>query len=297
MTDDFEESVRNRANADVKRLLREYGATGIQVLNRRETVVDFQTPFPGDQPIASGLEIEDGVVTRGTIRYGVLDKERFATGPHGHPPSLRRLRRTVETTTPPGSLAVNVGFGDADRVPRPHVRLGWRPNDAGVQVIQNRAGGSAPVKETVDFIERAGEEIRTEFEDEYVDPVPGLANAPLPVSEFTNKVRRGLDASDVEVRPSSRDGYEIRFTFTRADESRAIVTDEGDVLQYDVYLGVGFTAPTQEEWEDRAEEVGVPDSAFVTVDGSQKEVSYRSSIADETLSVEEALEQIRRLRL
>lgn len=297
MTDDFNESVRNRANADVKRLLREYGATGIQVLNRRETVVDFQTPFPGDQPIASGLEIEDGVVTRGTIRYGVLDKERFTTGPHDHPPSLRRLRRAVETTTPPGSLAVNVGFGDADRVPRPHVRLGWRPNDAGVQVIQNRSGGSAPVKETVEYIKRVGKEIRDEFGDEYVDPVPGLANAPLPVSEFVNKVRRGMDATDIEVRPSSRDGYEIRFTFTRADESRAIVTDEGDVLQYDVYLNTGFSAPTQEEWEDRAEEVGVPDSAFVTVDGSQKEVSYRSSIADGTLSVEEALEQIRRLRL
>jgi hypothetical protein len=106
-----------------------------------------------------------------------------------------------------------------------------------------------------------------------------------------------MDATDIEVRPSSRDGYEVMFTFAFADESRAIVTDDGDVLQYDVYLSTGFSAPTQEEWEDRAEEVGVPDSAFVTVDGNQKEVSYRSSIADGTLSVEEALEQIRRLRL
>jgi len=297
MTDDFEESVRSRANADVKRLLREYGATGIQVLNRREKVVDFQTPFPGRQPIASGLVIDDGEVIRGSIRYGVLDKQQFGVGPQNHTPSLRRLRQAVEAVPPVGSLAVNVGFGDAERVPRPHVRLGGSIQGEGVKVVPNKSGGSAPVAETIDYIEKVGERIRTEFEDEYVEPVPGLANAPVPIAEFVDVVQRGMEATDIEVRPSSRDGYEIRFTFTRADPSRAIVTDEGDVLQYDVYLGVGFTAPTQEEWENRAEEAGVPDSAFVTVDGSQKEVSYRSSIEGETLSADEALEQIRRLRL
>ena len=60
---DYKDEIRERADLGVESLLREYGATGVQVLNRRKKVVDFRTPFPGDQPIASGLEIEDGKVT------------------------------------------------------------------------------------------------------------------------------------------------------------------------------------------------------------------------------------------
>jgi len=292
---DYKDEIRERADLGVERLLREYGATGVQVLNRRKKVVDFRTPFPGDQPIASGLEIEDGKVTRGTIRYGVLDKSRFEVGPHNHPPSLRRLRRAVESVPAPGTLSVNVGFGDANRVPRPHVRLGWRPDDAGLQVVQNPTGGSASVAEAVNFIKRAGEEVMDEFNDEYVEPVPGLANAPLSVSEFVSRLRREVEADDVGVRPSTRDGFEVVFTLPPADESRAIVTDDGDVLQYDLYAPIGFDQPTQSEWEERVESAGVPASAFVSVSGGQKEVSYRSSIAESSLTVDETVDQFRRL--
>jgi hypothetical protein len=295
---DYKDEIRERMGGvgDIESLLREYGGTSIQVLDGRQKVVDFNTPFPGDQPIRSGLEIEDGMVTRGTIRYGVLDKEQFRTGPHGDPKSLRRLRRAVESVPAPGSLGVNVGFGDANRVPRPHIRLGWRPDEAGVQLIETGPGGAASVADTVRFIEAAGEQIRDEFEAEYVKPVPGVENAPLAVSEFVSATQ-DTDAENIMARPSSRDGYEITFTYPPAVQSRAIVTDDSDVLQYDINVPSGFGEPDLQQWVSKTDRAGVPESAFVTVGGDQKEVSYRSSIADETLSVEEAVSQIRSLSI
>lgn len=283
--------------SDVTALLRDYGATEIDVLEQPEqTVVDFQTPFPGEQPIRSGIEIEDGFVTRGTIRYGVLDKAAFTTGPHGDRESLNRLAEAVEPAGQPGSLSVNVGFGDAARVPRPHVRLGWRPGDSGKQIHSGTMDGSAPVAEAIDYIRRVGENIRSAFDEEYVEPVVGVNNAPLSVAEFVSRLQK-TDAHEIRVRPSSRDAYEVVFTFPFADQSRAIVTAAGDVLQYDLYVSAGFDAADPDKWNDRVDRSGAPEMVFATVSGNQKEVSFRSSIGDGPLAVEETVDQIRSLSL
>lgn len=152
-------------------LLRDWGAGDVDVHDGPTgSTVEFATPFPGDQPIRSGITFEGGF-KKSTVRYGVLDEDEFATHPANDPVQIRRLKRTVVDVLPvPGDTMILANFGDDHWPPRPHLLLGWRPSQAGSGEVVKQATrqGDLSPDEIVDYIKRVGEAIRDEYDDEYV---------------------------------------------------------------------------------------------------------------------------------
>ncbi len=158
----------------VERRLREWGATRI---NTRRTgnhaSIDFNTPLPGDQPIRSGIQLEDGMVTEATIRYGVLNEDYFPTHPTNDNGALQRLRNVVQGNDVPSGALVVVNYGDDHRRPRPHLLYGWSPEGGTIEVSDleylqrgdpNEPAAPGPF---MDWVQRVGRDIRREFRGEW----------------------------------------------------------------------------------------------------------------------------------
>lgn len=154
--------------------LREWGATRIESRpvpgDEERYSIDFQTPFPGDQPIRSSLSVIGDAVNEATIRYGVLDESAFPTHPTDDPDQLDRLHLVATRSGVFDVGVVVVNFGDTHRLPRPHLLLGWKASvskDDEV-VVANDYDRDYPVDATLDIIERFGENVRREFRGEWV---------------------------------------------------------------------------------------------------------------------------------
>lgn len=160
-------------------LLREWGATRVDTFpdnsyREADTNVEFHTPFPGDQPIRSNISVADGRVVKATIRYGVLQRGRFEVHPTQSIDHRFRLIRCAQNADQPDTGYVMVNFGDEHRVPRPHILYGWGANmDVETaefnSAFQTDRDANAPVGDFFRYIKTTGREIRSEFEEDYVE--------------------------------------------------------------------------------------------------------------------------------
>lgn len=162
---------------ELEQSLRGWGATVHNVmetgsLGAGDVTVDFETPFPGDQPIWSSAKVTADGVTESTIRYGVLDESRFISWPTDDIDQVHRLTDTVAVGPIDGAL-VYANYGDRHRRPRPHAILGWVPPDApGVPSREMRVADgvtdrAVPVGAYVDWVMGVGRRIRREYRDEW----------------------------------------------------------------------------------------------------------------------------------
>lgn len=161
--------------AKMERLLRSWGATRIATRRADDYVsIDFHTPFPGDQPIRSSVQLGDGGVVEATLRYGVLEKDYFPTHPTEDNGAIQRLRGIVAGDDMPTDGYVLVNYGDTHREPRPHVLYGWAPTGA-IEMSELEYLQRGEVEEPVDiedfmgWITRVGRGIRREFRGEWVN--------------------------------------------------------------------------------------------------------------------------------
>lgn len=114
---------RSDVAAPILETLLDWGATDVNVFDSpRGVSIDFHTPMPGDQPIRSGVLVDEDGVTNATLRYGVADR----AGPIG----LMDLVAAVKKADPPPGAQYTVNFGDLEQYPpRPHVLVGWLPSE------------------------------------------------------------------------------------------------------------------------------------------------------------------------
>lgn len=174
MTGDNEHGDGSGAVSEVVEWLENWGATDILV-GRQENpdtaTVDFHTPFPGDQPIRSSVDVVSGEVQEATIRYGVLDADLFAVHPTDDEAQVDRLKHVATRSGVPDVGLVLVNYGDPHRVPRPHVLWGWAfsmANDYEV-VIDDDPERWYPMETFMDVTKTFGRNVRQEFRDEWVD--------------------------------------------------------------------------------------------------------------------------------
>lgn len=139
---------------------------------RGETVgIDFFTPFPGDQPIASSIQMQDGEIVEATIRYGVLEPVPFGEDhPTDSTVKLERLHRTIRDAWGPLEGKMLANYGDPNRQPRPHLLLGWEPSMAEYPEFlrDGDAHDTFNARQTMRRIIRVGEAIREEFDGKWV---------------------------------------------------------------------------------------------------------------------------------
>lgn len=154
--------------------LREWDATRLDVLQSPhgrgvDAQIDFHTPFPGDQPIRSGIGLRNGKVVEATIRYGVLMRSLYNEHPSNDTGSIMRLRSAVDVPSMPKGGLIVVNFGDTGREPRPHLLYGWKPS--GVEDYEVLGPGERHHRTDpgsfVDFVVAAGRAIMTEFFTEW----------------------------------------------------------------------------------------------------------------------------------
>jgi hypothetical protein len=305
MTDDFKDEIRSRAESDpvdatVSRL-KEWGATSINVADIGVGAdLDFNTPFPGNQPIRSSLTIDGGAVKESVIRYGVLSKSDLGGHPQPalpgeeQPREIVRLKRAVNAPVYPGSLRVGVDFGDAGRLPRPHVRVGFT---GGVTVHEEVQGEPTPVADFIEWIISVGEEIRAEFDGEFVDTVPGMQNAPRFVADFIDAVSGQWDV--VEAAPSSITNTEITFTEALQDATVEL-NEEGEVVRLSATFGtspLAQEAPSEAEWRELVEDTDLPPeaTAFVREQSGKREVRWDAARSGAELDRETAASALRTL--
>lgn len=156
MTDDFEESIRERASppADLTPYIEEIGFINTKTEGTKQTIYDFFLG-PDDTPAFERFDngrfggtaiVEDGQVKKATIRVGDLEIDR------GADPVLPtvRIEELVEQQDPP--VDVEVDLGDFEQG-IPHLRF-TAPADGGV------FGSGVPVDEFGRFMVDAVKAIR-----------------------------------------------------------------------------------------------------------------------------------------
>jgi len=296
--DDFEASIRSRMNntvsAAVERL-GEWGATGIDTFETDVQTIQFNTPLPGSQPINSAIVADDGIVTASTIRYGVFAPEAFDTHPEPGSAEVRRLKRVVARVEYPGSLRVGVDFGDATRRARPHVRIG---NDGGL-TVHEMGGGDTELSDLVSYIIAVGAEIKDEYEDEFVSPVPGLSNAPRPVSEFVGIIDDKWDVDSAA--PLSLTETELQVESSLSD-GRVVFDNDGNVVRFSATVQsnpLDPDEPTLSEWEQTVESAGFPGDAMTTVTPrtGKRELKWDASKSGDPLPSRDVAQMYRSLLL
>ena len=297
MTDDFKEEIRARASGDpvdeTIAQLKEWGATQIDTTRVADGAsIDFYTPFPGNQPIKSTMTVTNGAVKESVIRYGVLSKADLGGHPataildERQPPEVNRLKRAVNKPIYPGSLRVGVDFGDGDRVPRPHVRAGYT---GGATVHEGVEGEPTPVPDFINWIISVGEEVRAEFSEEFVEPVPGLQNAPRFITNFVDGVSGQWEIE--EARPSSITNTEVSLTETLQDATVEF-NEEGEVVRFSATFETSPLAgsvQSDESWRSTVDGVEFPPetTAFVREESGKREVNWDSARAGDTADADE----------
>jgi len=149
--------------------LLDWGAAGVIAVSRGGyDAVDFKPPFPGDQPISSGVEIRDGGVGQATIRYGVLDESQYVTHPSGDSREIGRIKAAIGRGNPPAGWTVLGNYGDPHHPPRPHMLCNWRPSMAeDVEVVQEAPPRGVSIRQFEPFMRRVGQAVRREFRGEW----------------------------------------------------------------------------------------------------------------------------------
>lgn len=154
--------------------LRGWDATRLDVLQSPhghdvDTQIDFHTPFPGDQPIRSGVGLRNGKVVEATIRYGVLIRSLYTEHPTNDTGTIMRLRSAVDVPSMPQGGVIFVNFGDTHRDPRPHLLYGWKPSGVSDNEVLAPGERHRPTDPGafMDFVVAAGRAILTEFITEW----------------------------------------------------------------------------------------------------------------------------------
>lgn len=308
MADDFKSEIRSRAGGGPVDMaisrLKDWGATSINAIDVGGNVaIDFNTPFPGNQPIHSSITLDGNEVVEATIRYGVLDKNALGGTPEPivfddepQPEAIARLQRAVNVPVYPGSLRVGVDFGDADRQPRPHVNVGVT---RGAEVHGAVPGQSTPMLDFLNWMIEVGEQIREEFDAEFVETVPGLPNAPRFIAEFADRVSSQWEVESAN--PSSITNTEVTLTKSLA-EATVEFDAEGGVVRFSATFETTPFDPqaqSDEEWQETVESVDLPEdtTAFVTDRTGKREVNWDSARAGEMASAEQVASGLTSLAL
>lgn len=307
MTDDFKERIRAIASANdpvetAKTVLEDWQVGMIDTHPTREdqTEILFNTPLPGNQPIASTIVVEDGEVVEATIRYGVLSKQAFDTHPSQSDKSLRRLKQAINRVPYPFDLERRADFGDANRKPRPHLRVGNRVSPADDDVGLSGGGDKPPaVGAFLEYVIDTSDEMRNEFANEYVKPVPGLEDAPRFIRAFIDLVSGKWDVE--EARPSSITNTEVELTETLRDATVEF-NEEGEVVRFSATFGTSPLArevQSDAEWRELVEDQDFPPetTAFVREQSGKREVNWDSARAGDTAGRERVASALRGLAL
>lgn len=298
MTDNFKDEIRSRAQSGpvdqaISRL-KDWGATSINTVDTTQSVsIDFNTPFPGKQPIHSTITLKGGEVVESVIRYGVLDKNALGGTPtpaildEAEPPEINRLKAAVNKPIYPGSLRVAVDFGDGERTPRPHVRVGTPTS--GVTVHEGVNGEPTPLLDYLNWVKLVGEEIREEFDSEFVQTVPGLRNAPRFITNFADRVGSEWDVESAN--PSSITNTELNLTKTLG-EATVEFNEKGEVVKLTAVFDTSPLAPepdSDEQWQQTVDSVDMPPetTAFVTDRTAKRKVNWDSARAGDTADPEQ----------
>ena len=131
--------------------------------------IDFETQFPGDQPILSSFSLDRGKVEQAAIRYGVLDGALFPTPPSRSHEQLDRLKMIATRSGVPDVGSVIVNYGDVGRDPRPHLLLGWESAYYGdyTKVTFDDPAHNYPPDTVWEVTKNFGENVLREFRNEW----------------------------------------------------------------------------------------------------------------------------------
>lgn len=130
--------------------------------------IDFVPPFPGDPPIWSSIVIEDGVVVKATIRYGVLESPPGVPHHSYDKEQIIRLSDLSQELTYKGSPTMVVDYGDTHWPPRPHLRMNPMSFDDEISDYVDRGNGSPMEQdEFISVMKDFGELIKEEYEGEW----------------------------------------------------------------------------------------------------------------------------------
>ena len=159
----------------LKERLTAWGATRISYHEASKYVdggtIDFETPFPGEQPIVSGIELHGVKVRKAAVRYGVLDGSLFATHPSRDVDQIDRLKMIATRSNAPDAGSVIVNYGDEHREPRPHLLLGWESVYYGemTKVTFTDPEREYRIDTAWPVIKQFGESVRREFRGEWAE--------------------------------------------------------------------------------------------------------------------------------
>jgi hypothetical protein len=134
------------------------------------TQIDFNTPLPGDEPLASSMTVDQSnQVARAVVRFGVLEDAAFIQDPTNDPQQIRRLHDAIDTGGKPVGHLIYGHYGDGRRRPRPHLVYGWQPAAVDeMHIVENGdPSNRVDVFEFIDYAEVVGRRLRRVFRGDW----------------------------------------------------------------------------------------------------------------------------------